>query len=84
MGCRSSEGATAGLSSSVVPGKCALHCWTSQQWHPFQNTFLEIIEPAWVAAIDAIDIQPLTSVIMPLRIEIIGTDTDGRRIACLR
>ncbi len=44
-------GATAGLYSSVVPGKCALHCWTSQQWHPwtayshFQNTFLDGIYP---------------------------------------
>jgi cellulose-binding protein len=26
--------ATAGLSSSVLAGVHAMHCWTSQQWHP--------------------------------------------------
>jgi len=37
MDYRPPKGATAGLSSSVSWG----HCWTSQQWHPFQNTFLQ-------------------------------------------
>ncbi len=31
------SGATAGLSSSVVPGVFDLHCWTSQQWHPLST-----------------------------------------------
>ena len=30
-------GATAGLSSSVFSGEWHLHCWTSQQWHPFST-----------------------------------------------
>ncbi len=33
-------GATAGLSSSASASVPEKHCWTSQQWHPHQDTFL--------------------------------------------
>jgi len=47
-GCRAPKGATAGLPSSVFPEKSVLHCWASQQWHPFSKhvrtpTFLLIL-----------------------------------------
>ena len=29
--------ATAGLSGSVFAAVSDIHCWTSQQWHPFST-----------------------------------------------
>ncbi len=43
-----SLGATAGLSSSVFPGVFPMHCWASQQWHPFStDCYGEKCRPAW-------------------------------------